>query len=214
MLIFMRILPISFLGAIPVVALSEDRVGSVARGKANGMAEFKDPMPGCGKQTGVKSRRTSPRFSQTQIPNLQDAKLPDGPVARLINISRGGILLETAEYMIPGGIVYLRLVAADVVFLLRGRVLRSHPALMRTPNPVYESAVSFDGNFPVPVEASAGSVAVKPAAMPPSGHESSGGESEGQTAVSGAQSPTAYTVTASVPRSGPDLSQVFGLNSW
>jgi hypothetical protein len=178
------------------------------------MAEFKGPGPGGGKKTGVKDRRTSPRFSQTEIPNLQNAKLLDGSVARLINISRGGILLETAECMIPGGIVYLRLVAADAVFLLRGKVLRSRPSLMRNPNPIYESAVSFDGNFPKPVVASAGSVAAEPTAIPPSGHESGVYEPEGQTAASGAQPPTAYTVTASVPRSGPDLNQIFGLNSW
>ncbi len=214
MLIFMRILPISFLGATLVVAVSAGPVGSMGCGKANDMAEFKGRVSRGGKKTGVKDRRTSPRFSQTKIPNLQNVNPLDGPVARLVNISRGGILLETAKCMVPGGIVYIRLIAADAVFLLRGRVLRSCPSLIRNPKPIYESAVSLDGTFPMPIEASAGSTAVEPAAIPPSGHESSLCESEGKAATSGAQPPTTYTVTASVPRSGPDLNQIFGLNSW
>ena len=135
-------------------------------------------------------------------------------MARLTNISRAGILLETPECMIPGGIVYLRLIAADAVFLLKGRVLRSRPSLMRNLNPTYESTVSFDGAFPRQVESRIGHVTNESVENPHGGHESRLFALHGHTEASGTQTPTTYTVTASVPRSGPDLNQIFGLNSW
>lgn len=181
-------------------------------GKASGMVEFKSPVRRGRKKTGMKERPSSPRCSQTEIPDLQNAGQLDGPMARLRNISRGGILLETPECMMPGGIVYIRLVAADAVFLLRGRVLRSRPSLMRNLNPIFECAVSFDWAFPRLV--ASGSRAMEPTAIPPDGHEFGMDGYQGQAAMCGAQRPTTYTVTASVPRSGPDLNQIFGLNSW
>ena len=213
MLIFMRILPISFLGTTLAVAMSERPGGSMRCRKADGMAKFKRAVPRTEK-IGVKDRRTSPRFSQTEIPDLQTAKLLDGPAARLINISRGGILLETAECMMPGGIVYIRLVAADAVFLLRGKVLRSRPSLMRNLSPSYETAVSLDGTLPVPVGSGDGFKGDVPRAIVPSGQKSGLGVPDDQTAALWAPSPATYTVTAPVPRSGPDLNQIFGLNSW
>ncbi len=176
------------------------------------MVEFRSPVRRGRKNTGMKENPASPRSSQTGIPDKQNAGLPDGPMARLRNISRGGILIETPECMMPGGIVYVRLVAADAVFLLRGRVLRSRPSLMRHLKPIFESAVSFDWAFPRPV--SSGSSAMESTAIPAGGHEFSVSGYQGQAATCGAQRPTTYTVTASVPRSGPDLNQIFGLNNW
>ncbi len=210
----MRILPISLMGAARVSAVSVDRVGSIGWGKANDMAEFIGQVPGSGREPELKERRTAPRFSRTEGLHVQDAGLLDSPVARLINISRGGLHLETKESMMPGGIVYIRLVAADAVFLLRGTVLRSRPSLMRSLNPIYEIIISFDGNFPMPVEAGTGPRAAKAIVVPPRRHESNVWKSGGQATAVGAQPPTTYTVTASVPRSGPDLNQIFGLNNW
>ncbi len=135
-------------------------------------------------------------------------------MAHLTNLSRAGILLETPECMIPGGIVYLRLIAADAVFLLKGRVLRSRPSLMRNLNRSYESTVSFDGAFPRPVESGIGVATREPVEILQGGHETRLFASHGNTEAFGTQTPTTYMVTAAVPRSGPDLNQIFGLNSW
>lgn len=113
------------------------------------------------------------------------------PDVHMINISRGGVLLETAEYMTPGMEAHVRLVAADAVFLLRGRVLRSRPASLHGSRLRYESAISFEGNGPVPVP-----TRVDPAAADLSDQKA------------------AYRVTAVIPRAGPDLHQIFGLNKW
>jgi len=178
------------------------------------MLELKDSVPEGGTKEVVQERRTSPRFSPSEVPALKSAKLVDGPEASLINVSRGGVLLETAEPLVLGGIVYVRLVAADAIFLLRGRVTRSRPSLLRSANPLYESAVSFDGVFPLPVEAKSNALAAEPAAALPLEAEFGGGQPEAQRATPGVQQSAACAVTASVSRSGPDLHQIFGLNSW
>ncbi len=178
------------------------------------MAEFRGQVPESWRETGLKDRLTAPRSSRTEGLNVKDALPLDGPVARLINISRAGLRLETEESMIPGGIAYIRLVAADAVFLLRGTVLRSRPSLMRSPNPVYETVVSIDGDFPMPVEACAGPRNSKATVIPPCRHEANVWKSGGQATASAEQPPATYTMTASVPRSGPDLNQIFGLNHW
>lgn len=213
MLIFMGILPIFSQGAALVAAAHKGSVGLVGWGATKDMADLACPKAGSRKRTAATDCRRSPRFSQAEVPNMTKTNPADGPVARLINISRCGILLESAECMMPGGIVYLRLFASDAVFLLRGRVLRSRPTLLRNLHPLYESAVSLDGTFPVPVATQAGSKVLGPLAMPHDGPESGVRRSAGWTKASDAQ-PATYTMTASVPRSGPDLNQIFGLNSW
>jgi hypothetical protein len=178
------------------------------------MSEPKDSLSGGGTKKLVVERRSSPRYGPSELPALKSAKLVDGPEARLLNVSRGGVLLETAEPMEVGRIVYIRLVAADAMFLLRGRVMRSRPALLRGANPHHESAISFDGNFPLPVEADSNFLAGEPAAAPPKEAEPGLGQSRAHPATPGAQQSTPCAVTAAVSRWGPDLRQIFGLNSW
>jgi hypothetical protein len=179
------------------------------------MLAVEDSVQEGGTNEVMKERRASPRFSPSEVKALQSAKLVDGPEARLINVSRGGVLLETAEPMSLGGIVYVRLVAADAIFLLRGRVTRSHQSLLRSANPLYESAILFDGEVPLPVEAKSSSLAAeKPAAVLPLAAEPGQGKSEVKPATPEVQQSGACAVTAAVSRLGPDLHQIFGLNNW
>jgi hypothetical protein len=133
---------------------------------------------------------------------------PCGREARLLNVSRGGILLETASRLAPGAAILVKLVAADAVFLLRGRVCRTRQTLLRGADFRYESAVAFDDNYPRPVEAaipgSEGTLEFAPA----------GGVSAEATAGDRTQCLPAYAVSVSIPRSGPELHQIFGLNHW
>jgi hypothetical protein len=145
---------------------------------------------------------------------LKSIDLLDGPEARLLNLSRGGVLIQTAARMMPGATIYLRLVATDAVFLVQGRVMRSRASLLRDSILLYESAVAFDGNFPLRVDDTAAPLAdVTPASLALK-DESLSSMPLGQAASAEERPPAAYRVTATVSRSGPDLHQIFGLNSW
>lgn len=155
------------------------------------MAEFNhqtfDGSPGA----GMPERRKTPRFVFKEIGDPKGAGHPLFPDVRVINLSRGGILIETTENLNPGSVAFVRLVAADAVFLLQGKVLRSRPAAMLDSPPNYECAISFEGTEPVSV--------------PVTANEAAGNPPEQETA---------YRVTALIPRCGPDLHQIFGLNNW
>jgi hypothetical protein len=64
-----------------------------------------------------------------------------------LNISRAGALLESEDRLSTGSHICLKLYAADAVFLLKGRVLRSRTSTQDGRNIKYESAVAFDEDF-------------------------------------------------------------------
>ncbi|GEM_PF-6237911 len=92
-------------------------------------------------------RRGAPRRPACSIPGLGAADIVAGPEVRLLNISRAGVLLESARRLSTGSHICLRLHAADAVFLLKGRVLRSRTVTEGGCDLRYESAVAFDEDF-------------------------------------------------------------------
>lgn len=92
-------------------------------------------------------RRAAPRLPACSIPGLGATEIVAGPEVRLLNISRAGVLLESAGRLSTGSHICLRLHAADAVFLLKGRVLRSKTITEGGRDLRYESAVAFDEDF-------------------------------------------------------------------
>lgn len=92
-------------------------------------------------------RRAAPRRPACSIPGLGAADIVAGPEVRLLNISRAGVLLESAGRLSTGAHICLRLQAADAVLLLKGRVLRSRTVTEGGRDLRYESAVAFDEDF-------------------------------------------------------------------
>lgn len=92
-------------------------------------------------------RRGAPRRPACSIPGLGAADIVAGPEVRLLNISRAGVLLESPQRLSTGSHICLRLHAADAVFLLKGRVLRSRTITEGGCDLRYESAVAFDEDF-------------------------------------------------------------------
>jgi hypothetical protein len=206
MLIFMQFLPITLLGTALVVRPAQDPVGSAACGKADRMAGFTDLVKNDGRKFKGLERRASPRHAVSAAPACNGARPGDGIEARLINISRHGILFETAERLSPEGTAYVRLISADAVFMLRGRILRSSPSLLRNSNTIYESAIEFDEEIPRSVRTGHGAGAQGQADPPRPGTKSG---------ADGACAPAPIClIRAVVPRTGPDLNQIFGLNTW
>lgn len=127
-------------------------------------------------------------------------------------------MLETEARMMPGAIICIRLVAADAVFLLRGRVLRSHASSFRGALLLYESAIAFDEEFPLLANDSAflaeAAASAEPTEAAPQTQEAAANSPEMKPVEDEEYQPATFTVTIPVPESGPDLRQIFGLNQW
>jgi len=106
-------------------------------------------MPGRNQIKNHDERRASPRLPPSAIPSLKGVKLVAGPEVRLVNISRGGALIESEARLSPGSNLCLRLVTAESVYLLKGQVLRSKVASLAGAGLRYQSAVSFVEEFSI-----------------------------------------------------------------
>ena len=164
--------------------------------------------------TVVRERRASPRRPASELPFLKSVKLLAGPEVRLIDVSRGGAQLESETPLPPGTRVCLRLVTTDTTLLIDGRVLRSRVSCLQPGLVRYRSAVAFDEEVALFSVEKADPAAEE--AEPRQQSELPSGPPA--VAVSGAQDPGDaagfVTVTAVVNETGPDLRQIFGVNSW
>lgn len=164
-------------------------------------------------------RRTAPRLPASAIPSLKGVKLVAGPEVRLINISRGGALIESNTRLSPGSALCLRLVTADSIYLLKGRVLRSRVAFLTGNALQYESALVFDEEFSMlpakeqqaAAEAGEGAAA-HPAETAPAEEELR--ESEPEEAGPAGEPPEVFTVTVSCTEDEGRLREMLGRNSW
>jgi hypothetical protein len=167
-------------------------------------------------------RRTSCRKPPTAIPTLKKLCLSSGLEVQLINISRGGALIESNNRICPTTTICLRMVTAEGVYQLFGRVLRSRVCGLGA-GLRYQSAVAFHNELPLLLEDEAAEprqaapapvqpeTPVEPA--PPASLELC---SDTLSADESAPSETdgILTVTACVPPMGPDLRQMFSANNW
>ena len=95
------------------------------------------------------SRRGAPRFDASAIPSLKSINQVGGPEIKLINISRGGALIESQEPLSKGSNICLRLVTAKNVYLLKGRIIRFSASSMNGNVLQYQSAIIFDEDFTI-----------------------------------------------------------------
>jgi hypothetical protein len=93
-----------------------------------------------------KNRRRWPRLAPSAVPHLKSVSFSQGPEAQVVNISRGGILLETEIRLRPFMKILLRIVTSRGVFKMEGSVVRSYICSLKDA-PRYHSAVAFDHPF-------------------------------------------------------------------
>jgi hypothetical protein len=91
---------------------------------------------------GPNTRRW-PRYNILEIPALKSVSSNTGAEMQVINISRGGALLESEMRMTPGTRVILKVVTIEGVIQIAGRVLRSSVCSLKG-IPRYQSAVAFE----------------------------------------------------------------------
>lgn len=177
--------------------------------KSNVWIQERTSEPASGRE-----RRAFPRLPASELPFLKSVKLLAGPEVRLIDVSRGGAQLESDTPLPPGTRVCLRLVTTDTTLLIDGRVLRSRVSCLQPGLVRYRSAVAFDDEVALFSEDKTDSAAR--GAVP-------GGQPELPSRppaelVSGAEDPNdmagLVTLTAVVTEIDPDLSEIFGVNSW
>ena len=117
------------------------------------------PSSGSGRRdkSGSERRRTF-RFPPNAVPGLKTVHLGSGPEVELVNISRGGALLESTSRLTPSSNISLRLVAGESSFVIRGRVIRSQVAGFLGSMLKYRSAIQFTQEFVLLPEAESPSI--------------------------------------------------------
>jgi hypothetical protein len=173
----------------------------------------KHPVPKSEPKEMVTEKRSSPRLPPSTISNLKSVRLVAGPEVTLINISRGGALIETEAHLVPHSSVAIRLVAADAVLLLHGKVLRSRASSFQGSTLLYQSAIAFDEELPLLAGYQKQPQANEaPEEAPPQAGEEEAIAPPMQPGI--AEEPAVITIDIPVPPWGPDLRQIFGLNNW
>lgn len=105
------------------------------------MAEFRKK-----KKISDEERRRWPRLKPSAIPFLKGVALSQGTEAQAIDISRGGMLLETEVRLRPQMKIHLKLVTSEGVVKIEGCVLRSSITSLNGV-PKYQSAIAFENPF-------------------------------------------------------------------
>jgi hypothetical protein len=163
-------------------------------------------------------RRTSPRLPPTAFPALKSACLSSGSEVTLINISKGGALLESVDRLAPSTRISLRVITTEGILILQGKILRCMISHLNG-GLRYRSAVAFDQEFPLRTEEDLSDTQAEketPTVSQVQGPE--GQEGTPEPAVAGQEAKgdgTGFlTLTACVLQGEPDLSELFRVNKW
>jgi hypothetical protein len=87
--------------------------------------------------------RQWPRINISEIPSIKGISLSSGARIKIVNMSRGGALLQTRRHIARGTEINLILSMADDTVQLSGLVLRSSISSLKG-IPQYHAAVAFD----------------------------------------------------------------------
>ena len=91
-------------------------------------------------------QRRWPRLEPSSVPFLKGISFNQGSEVQVVNISRGGVLLETEVRLRPQMKLNLKLLTCDGLIKLEGTVLRSSISSLKGA-PRYRSAIAFEHPF-------------------------------------------------------------------
>jgi hypothetical protein len=98
-------------------------------------------------------RRGSVRRTISELSWLSQVRLKYGPAVSLIDLSAGGVQIETPSYRLqPGGTIVLEIAAGTETFCIPSLVLRAFVSRV-SPIAIYRSRLSFMRPFDFPVAA-------------------------------------------------------------
>jgi hypothetical protein len=75
---------------------------------------------------------------------IEGARIRPGREAEVLDASPGGVLVETLHRLLPGTTVELQLTLGDRCASVRGRVMRSTVACLRSGGILYRGALAFE----------------------------------------------------------------------
>lgn len=99
-------------------------------------------------------QQRDPRLTREQVPWLSSVRHPWGAEAQLVNISKSGMLVETASKLAPGSTAEFCICGSDTDLTVPVRVIRSEIGAVNSLGVKYHAAVSFTSNVPFPLAAS------------------------------------------------------------
>jgi len=79
---------------------------------------------------------------------IEHARVRPGREVLIVNVSSGGVLVETPHRLLPGSPIELHLRTAEQRVSVRGRVLRCAVARLRADDLWYRGAIGFDLELP------------------------------------------------------------------
>lgn len=91
-----------------------------------------------------RERRKSPRRRTVAEHGIETARVRPGREASVLNVSNGGMLIETLHRLLPGTTIEVQLWLADRRTSISGCVVRSTVACLRLGPVLYHGAVAFD----------------------------------------------------------------------
>jgi hypothetical protein len=91
-----------------------------------------------------RERRASPRKQTLEEHGIRAARVRAGRDAAVLNVSAGGMLIETLDRLLPGTTIELQLSHGDNRTEVRGRVLRSAVSCLRHARVSYRGAIVFE----------------------------------------------------------------------
>lgn len=97
---------------------------------------------GRNKKTDESSQRRYPRMKPHEVPGLKSVELSQGTEVDIVNISRGGLLLETEARLRPDMTIMLKVVTTEGILRLDGTILRSSIYSLEGA-PRYRTAIAF-----------------------------------------------------------------------
>lgn len=105
-------------------------------------------------QDRPEERRRAPRWTRGDGSWFTAARVRPGRDVDVMDVSRGGALVESGSRLLPGRNIELHLIADSHRIVVRGRVIRCHVSALEPSGGVrYRGAVAFDSDFVVPGEA-------------------------------------------------------------
>jgi hypothetical protein len=116
-------------------ALSSESAALPSYVQQTGGAESDDPR-------AESDRRAHPRLSGPDLGWLRTARIKNGPAVTLVDLSVGGVLLESDNRLCPGSALALELVGSSQI-VVPLRVVRSQIASLREGAALYRGACAF-----------------------------------------------------------------------
>jgi len=93
-------------------------------------------------------RRAWPRLSTVERADLACGKLRAGRPARIVDVSRGGALIETDARLLPGSRIELQVGEPVVLYRVRAKILRCQVATLDSGRIRYRGALVFEEQLP------------------------------------------------------------------